>query len=67
MHYFSMKIRNKQDFKQIAINHSPDIDFKDFLNLHKNYTKKPYSFLVNDTTLASDNLLPFRRNLLHRI
>ena len=34
-----------------------DIDFKDFLKLYKDYTKEPYSFLVNDITLLSDNAL----------
>ena len=31
---------------------------------YKYYTKEQYSFLVNDTTLSSDNLLEFRKNLL---
>ena len=34
------------------------------MKLYKDYTKEPYSFLVNDTTLLSDNLLRFRRNVL---
>ena len=25
--------------------------FKDFMRLYKDYTKEPFSFLVNDTTL----------------
>ena len=29
----------------------------------KKYTDEPYSVLVNDTTLASDNPLRFRKNL----
>ena len=45
---FISKIPNKQELQQIAINHSSDIDFKDF-----KCTAKPYSFLVNDTTLTS--------------
>ena len=28
------------------------------------YTAEPYSFLVDDTTLPSDNPLRFRKNLL---
>ena len=36
--------------KQIAFNDSSDIDFKDFINLYKNCTAKPYSFLVIDAT-----------------
>ena len=59
-----MKIPNKRELQQIASNHSSDIDFKDFMKLYKDYTKEPYSFLVNDTTLSSDNSLRFRKNLL---
>ena len=59
-----MKIPNKRELQQIALNHSPDIDFKDFMNIYKKYTKEPYSLLVNDTTLPSDNPLRFRKNLL---
>ena len=36
-------------------NHSSDIDFKDFMKLCNDYTKEPYSFLVNDMTLLSSN------------
>ena len=63
-HLFIMKIPNKRELQQIALNHSSDIDFKDFMNIYKKYTKGPYSFLVNDTTLPSDDLLRFRKNLL---
>ena len=59
-----MKIPNKRELQQIASNHLTDIDFKDFMKLYKDYTKEPYSFLVNDKTLSSDNLLQFRNNLL---
>ena len=33
------------------------------MKLFKDYTKEPYSFLVNDATLLSDNPLRFRKNL----
>ena len=63
-----MKNPNNSQLQQIASNHSSDIDFKDFTKLYKEYskknTKKPYSFLVNDTKLPSDNPLRFRKNLL---
>ena len=59
-----MKIPNKRELQQIALNHSSDIDFKDFIKIYKKYTVEPYSFLVNDTTLPSDNPLRFRKNLL---
>ena len=62
-----MKISNKQELQQIAFNNSSDIEFKDFMNLYKKCTKKPYSFLVIDATLSSDNPLRFRKNLSERI
>ena len=58
-----MKIPNKRELQQIASNHSPDIEFKDFPKFYKEYTKKPYSFLVNDTNLSLDNPLQFWENL----
>ena len=62
-HFFIMKIPNKRELQQIAINHSSDINTKDFINIYKKCTDKPYSFLVNDTTLSSDDPLRFRKNL----
>ena len=61
-HCFIMKIPNKRELQQIASNHSSDVDFKDFMKLYKDYTKEPHSFIVNDTTLSSDNPLRFRKN-----
>ena len=63
-HFFIMKIPNKRELQQIALNHSSDIDFKDFMNIYKKSTKEPYYFLVNDATLPSDDPLRFRKNLL---
>ena len=59
-----MKIANKRELQQIALNHSSDIDFKDFMKIYKKCIAEPYSFLVNDTTLPSDNPLSSRKNLL---
>ena len=66
-HYFGTKIPNKSNLQQIVFHHLSDIDFQDFMNLFKMCTAKPYSFLVIDTTLASDNPLRFRKDLLERI
>ena len=66
-HYFVMKVSNKRELQQIAFNHSWDIDFQDFMNLYKKCIAKPYSFLIIDTTLASDNSLRFRKNPLEKI
>ena len=62
-HFFIMKIPNKGELQQIALNHSSDIDFKYFIKIYKKCTKEPYSFLVNDTTLQSSDPLRFRYNL----
>ena len=56
-----MKIPNKQELKQIASQSSSD--FPEFIKLYKKCTEKPYSFLVIDNTLASDNPSRFRKNL----
>ena len=38
-HFFIMKIPNKRELQQIALNHSSDIDFKDFMKIYKNALK----------------------------
>ena len=63
-HFFIMKSPKNRELQQIALNHSSDIDFKVVIKIYKKYTKEPYSFLINDTTLPSDDLLRFRKNLL---
>ena len=55
-HYLIMKIHNKRELQQIAI------DYKDFLKIYRNCTKEPYSFLTIDTTLPADTLMRFRKN-----
>ena len=35
-HFFILKIPNKRELQQIALNHSSDIDFKDFMKIYKN-------------------------------
>ena len=63
--FFIIKIPNKRELQQIATNHSSDIDIEDFLKIYKKCTARSFSFLVNDTTLPSDNPLRFRKNLLN--
>ena len=63
-HESMMNIFKKKERQQIALNHSSDIEFKDFMKFYKDNTKEPFSFLVNDTPLPSDNSLRFRKNLL---
>ena len=45
-HYLIMKMHNKRELQNMAINHSADIDYKDFLKIYRNCTKEPYSFLT---------------------
>ena len=60
-HFFIMKIPNKRELQQIALNYSSNIDFKDFINIYKKCIPESCSSLVNDATLASDNPLRFRK------
>ena len=38
IHYIIFKLNNKRELQNIAINHSADIDYKDFVNIYRNYT-----------------------------
>ena len=64
-HFFIAKIPNKRELQQIAINHSSGINTKDFANIYRKCTNEPFSFLVNDTTLASNDPFRFRKNLFN--
>ena len=44
IHYLIMKISNKNELQNTAINHSADIDYKDFMKIYRECTKEPYSF-----------------------
>ena len=59
-----MKINNKRELQNITINHSANIDYKDFMKIYRECTKETYSFLTIDTTLPASDLLRFRKNLL---
>ena len=61
-----MEILIKHELEKTPFNHPLDIDFKDFMNLYKKCTAKPYSFLVIDVTLASGSPLNFRKKILGR-
>ena len=60
-----MKINNRKELQNIAINHSGDIDYKDFMTIYRECTKEPYSFLTINTTLPAGDPLRFRKNLFH--
>ena len=62
--YLIAKINNRKELQNIAINHSADIDYNDFVRIYRECTRKPYSFLTIDTTLPASDPLRFRKNLL---
>ena len=64
-HFLIAKIPNNRELQQIAINHSSDINTKDFGDIYRKYTDEPHSFFVIDTTLPSNNPLRFRKNVFN--
>ena len=62
-YYLIMKINNKRELQNIAINHSVDIDYKDFMKIYRECTKEAYNFLTINTMLPASNPLRFRKNL----
>ena len=58
-----MKINNKRELKNIAINHSADIDYQDFIKIYGQCTKEPYNILTIDTMLPASDPLRFRKKL----
>ena len=62
-HYLIMRINNKKELQNIGINHSADIDYKDFMKIYRECTKEPFSFLTIDTTLPVSNPLRLRKIL----
>ena len=43
-HFLIMRINNTKELENIAINHSADIDYKDFIKIYRECTKEPYIF-----------------------
>ena len=62
-----MKINNKRELQNIAINHSADIDYKDFMKIYRECTKEPFNFLTIDTMLRATDPLRFRKNLFESL
>ena len=64
-HYLIMKINNKKELQNIAINHSADIDYKDFVKIYRECTKELYFFFLKiNTTLPASDLLRFRKKIV---
>ena len=62
-----MKINNRRELKNIAFDHSADIDDEDFVKIWRECRKEPYNFLVIDTTLPASNPLRSRKPLLESL
>ena len=45
--YLIMKINNKRELQNIAINHSADIDYQDFIKIYRECTKEPFFYFDN--------------------
>ena len=42
-----------KQLQNIAIDHSADIDWKDFMKIYREWTKELFTFLTVDTTLPT--------------
>ena len=62
-HYLIMNINSKRELQNIALKHSSDIDYKDFMKIYRECTEKLYSLLTINTLPAS-NPLRFRKDLI---
>ena len=62
-HYLIVKINNRRELRNIAINHSTDIDYNHFREIYRECAKKPFNFLTIDTTLPASDSLRFRKKL----
>ena len=62
-HYLILKISNSKNLQNIGIDHSADIDYKDFMEIYRECTKEPFNFSTTDTTLAASDPIRFRKNL----
>ena len=58
-----MKINNERELQNIAINHSADIDYEDFIKIYRECTNESFNFMTIDTTLPTSNSLRFNKNL----
>ena len=58
-HYLILKINNRKELQNIAINHSADNYYNDFVRIYRECTRNPYSFLTIDTMLPASDFLRF--------
>ena len=61
---FDYEINNNKKLQNIAINHSAEIDHKDFIKIYRECIRKPYSFSTIDTVLPASDPLRFKKKLV---
>ena len=49
-HDILFKLNNKRELQNIAINHSADIDYKDFIKIYRVCTREPFNISTIGTT-----------------
>ena len=64
-HHLIMKINPRKELQNIAINHSEDIDYKDFMKIYRECSREPYCFLTIDTTLPAIDPVRLRKKLAY--
>ena len=62
-----MKINNRKELQNIAINQPADIDYKDFMKIYRECTNEPFNFLTIDTMLLASNPLRFRKKIFESV
>ena len=62
-----MKINNRKELQNIAINYSADIDYNDFMRIYREFTWELFNFLTIDTSLPTTDTLRFRKSLFHSL
>ena len=60
---FDYEINNNKKLQNIAINHSAEIDHKDFIKIYRECIRKSYSFSTIDTVLPASDPLRFKKKL----
>ena len=50
-YYVIFKLNNKIGLQNIVIDHSSDIDYKDFIKIYRDCPKEPFNFLTIDATV----------------
>ena len=64
-HYLIIKINSKRELQNVAINHSVDIDYKNFVKICRECIKESNSFLTIYAALPTSDPLRFRKKLFH--